>query len=112
MATPRTEKDDGAKPVPDLHKMFDLDRTMLIKSMVDRMETCLREAAAARDDLKEVMSECKEAEFSRRDIEAMKTIAKLRLDDKKGAAQEKLEALERVGKAVGFDLFDWAQARH
>ncbi len=42
----------------------------------------------------------------------MKTIAKLRLQDKKGAAQEKLEALDRVGKAVGFDLFDWAAARH
>jgi len=41
-----------------------------------------------------------------------KKIAKLRLDDKKGAAQEQLEALERIGKAVGFDLFDWGRTQH
>jgi hypothetical protein len=41
----------------------------------------------------------------------MKQIAKLRLDDKKAAAQEKLEALDRIGKAVAFDLFDWAAIR-
>lgn len=102
---------DGAEPKRDFAKMFDLDRTTLTKSMVDRMERCMREAEAATADLKEVVAECREAEFSKRDIEAMKTIAKLRLQDKKRAAQEKLEALERVGKAVGFDLFDWASAR-
>lgn len=102
---------DSGEPKRDFTKMFDLDRTTLTKSMVDRMETCLRDQAVARDELKEVIADCKEREFSRRDIEAMKTIAKLRLDDKKGAAQEKLEALERVGKAVDFDLFDWSVAR-
>jgi len=100
------------EPKRDFTKMFDLDRTTLTKSMVDRMERCLRDAEAARDDLKEVIAECKEAEFGKRDIEAMRTIAKLRLDDKKGVAQEKLEALERIGQAVDFNLFEWAAARH
>lgn len=104
-------KGEGDAPKRDFAKMFDLDRTTAIKNMVDRMESCLRDAAAARNDLKDVIADCAEAEFSKRDAAAMKTIAKLRLDDKKGAAQEKLEALERVGKAVGFDLFDWASAR-
>jgi uncharacterized protein (UPF0335 family) len=100
------------EPKRDFTKIFDLDRTTLTKNMVDRMERCLRDAAAARDDLKEVIAECNEAEFGKRDIEAMRKIAKLRLDDKKGRAQEQLEALDRIGKAVGFDLFDWAAARH
>lgn len=101
----------SGEPKRDFAKMFDLDRTTLTKSMVDRMERCLRDAESARDDLKEVVAECNNAEFGKRDIEAMKKIAKLRLQDKKGAAQEQLEALERIGKAVGFDLFDWASAR-
>ena len=105
------KSEDGAEPKRDFAKMFDLDRTTLIRSMVDRMERCLRDAEAARDDLREVVAECKEAEFGKRDIEAMRKIAKLRLDDKKASAQEQLEALERVGKAVGFYLFDWAAAR-
>jgi uncharacterized protein (UPF0335 family) len=102
--TPRGEE----HPKRDLHKMFDLDRKTLIKSMVDRMEQALREQDAARDDLKEIVSECREAEFGPRDIAAMKKIAKLRKDDKGGDAKEQLEALQRIGNAVGFDLFDWA----
>ena len=41
----------------------------------------------------------------------MKKIAKLRLDDKASEAREQLSALERIGRAVGFDLFDWAAAK-
>lgn len=40
----------------------------------------------------------------------MKRIAKLRLDDKGSEAKEQLEALQRIGRAVSFDLFDWANA--
>lgn len=105
-------EESGDAPKRDFSKMFDLDRTTLTKSFVDRMETAMREADAARDDLKQIVAECREAEFGPRDVEAMKTIAKLRKDDKKGAAQEKLASLEKVGKAVGFDLFDWADAAH
>lgn len=104
--------DDEHKPDRDFEKMFDLDRSTLTKSMVDRMEECLRAAAAAREDLKEIAAECRvEHEFAPRDIMAMKKIAKLRLDDKANEAREQLAALERIGRAVGFDLFDWASAK-
>jgi uncharacterized protein (UPF0335 family) len=92
----------------DLGKIFDLDRSTLIKSMVQRMEECMRQAQAASDDLKAVVAECREAEFIVRDIDAMKTIARLRIKDKAAEAREKLEAMRRIGRAVGFDLFDWA----
>ena len=100
------------EPKRDFTKMFDLDRSTLIKSMVDRMEECIRAATAAREDLKNVVSECRdEHEFPPREILAMKRIAKLRLDDKASEAREQLSALERIGRAVGFDLFDWAAAK-
>lgn len=74
------------------------------------MSEAMREADAAREDLKQIVADAKEAEFSKRDVEAMKKIAKLRKDDQKGRAQEQLDALRRVGTAVGFDLFEWADA--
>ena len=104
----KSENDD---PKRDWTKTLDLNRTTLTKGMVDRMEQCLRDQEAARDDLKQVIVNCKEAEFTMRDIEAMKKIARLRLKDQKSRAQEQLEALERVGKAVEFDLFDWSAWR-
>ncbi len=90
---------------------LDLNRTTATKSFVDRLEECMRQQQTAADDLKEVVADAKEAEFSVRDIEAMKKIAKLRLKDQLGRAREQLDALERVGKAVGFDLFDWSDSR-
>ncbi len=38
---------EDAEPKRDFAKMFDLDRSTLTKNMVDRMETCMREAEAA-----------------------------------------------------------------
>ena len=99
------------QPNRDLNEVFDLGRKKLTRNIVDRMEQAMREADAARDDLKAIVAECREQSFSPRDIEAMKKIAKLRKDDKKGAAKEQLEALERIGGIVGFDLFDWAATR-
>ena len=99
------------QPARDFNAIFDLDRKKLTARLVDRMEESMREADKARDELKEIIAECREAQFKPRDIEAMKKIAKLRKDDKKGVAQEQLEALERIGGIVGFDLFDWASAR-
>lgn len=95
-------------PSRDWSATLDLNRSTATKSFVDRMEECMRQAEIARDDLKAVLADAKEAEFSPRDIEAMKKIAKLRLKDERGRAQEQLEALQRIGKAVGFDLFDWS----
>jgi uncharacterized protein (UPF0335 family) len=98
-------------PKRDFNAIFDLDRKKITRTFVDRMEQAMREADAARDDLKEVVAEAREANFGPRDIEAMKKIAKLRKDDKGGAAREQLESLKKIGGAVGFDLFDWAEAQ-
>lgn len=103
--------DGDGEPRRDFEKMFDLNRSTLIKSFVGEMENRLRDIQTAQDDLKAIVASALRQEFTKREVVAMKTIAKLRLKDEKGAAQEKLEALERVGKAVGFDLFDFATAR-
>lgn len=106
--------DDGQpkeQPERDLDAVFDISRKKLTKNMVDRMEQAMREADAARDDLKAIVAECREANFGPRDIEAMKKIAKLRKDDKGGAAKEQLAALDKIGGIVGFNLFDWAEGR-
>lgn len=95
----------------DWTKTLDLDRTTITREFVNRMENCMRQAQDAQEDLKQVIADAKEAEFKPRDVEAMKKIARLRLKDQKGRAQEQLEALERIGKAVEFDLFDWAGVR-
>jgi uncharacterized protein (UPF0335 family) len=89
---------------------LDLNRTTITKSFVDRMEECMRAQENAAADLKGVIAEANEAEFSKRDIEAMKKIAKLRLKDQLGRAREQLESLDRIGKAVNCDLFDWADS--
>lgn len=98
-------KDDTER---DLSKLFDLDRTSLTKEFVNRLEEVMRQSEAARDDLKAIVAECVAAEFRKHDIAAMKKIAKLRLADKAAEARDHLAALERVGRAVGFDLFDWS----
>lgn len=104
--TPNT--DSNETPQRDWSATLDLDRRTITRSFVDRMEECMRAAEAAADDLKELVAQAKEAEFGPRDIQAMKKIAKMRLKDQRGAAREQLEALNRIGKAVAFDLFDWA----
>jgi hypothetical protein len=103
---------DGEKaPRNDLSDIFDLDRTQLISRMTANFESCMRDIQTAQDDLKELVASCKEAQLSPLEIGAMKRIASLRMKDQAGAAREKLEALSRVGKAVGLDLFDWADAK-
>ena len=42
----------------------------------------------------------------------MKKIAQLRLKDQIGRAKEQLDALQRVSRACGLDLFDWADTSH
>jgi uncharacterized protein (UPF0335 family) len=104
------EPTPGEEPTRDFSKMFDLDRSTLINSMVDRMEECMRQQQAAADDLKQVVADCKEKEIGEHDITAMKKIAKMRLKDQLATAREQVSALERVGKLVGFDLFSFADA--
>lgn len=108
--TPLPIGDDNG-PTRDWTATLDLNRTKLTRDMVDRFEDAMQRQQIAAEDIKVIALAAMEAEFSKRDIGAMKTIAKMRLKDQKGAAQEKLEALERIGKAVGYNLFDWSAAR-
>ncbi len=101
-----TPHEDG-HPTRDFGKMFDLDRSTATKNFVDRMEECLRQQQVASDDLKQVCADAVEAEFGPHDIKAMKKIARIRLKDQRSDARDQLEALERIGRAVQFELFDW-----
>lgn len=105
------DADNAEQPKRDWSKTLDLDRTTITRDFVNRMETCMRQVQDAQEDLKQIIADAKEAEFKPRDVEAMKKIARLRLKDQKGRAQEQLEALDRIGRAVEFDLFDWAAVR-
>ena len=89
----------------DWTKKLDLNRTTITKDFVARLETCMRDAETAAADLKEVVAQAAEAEFTKRDIEAMKKIARLRLKDQVGRAREQIDALRRIGAAVQCDLF-------
>lgn len=93
---------------PDLNKVFDLDRSNLTTSLVSRFEDCFRQVETAQSDVRALTDEANGLEFQKRDILAMKKIARLRLKDKRADAAEQLEALNRISRAVGFDLFDWA----
>lgn len=110
--------DDTVPPPPedepprrDFERMFDLNRSSVIKGFVDEMEGRMRDIETAQGDLKAIVESAKEQEFNPNEIKAMKKIAKLRLKDQRGEASQELAALERVGKAVGFDVFDWSAVR-
>ncbi len=99
------------EPTRDFTKLLDLDRSTLTASFVDRMEECLRQQQVAADDLKQVCADAVEQEFGPHDIKAMKKIARIRLKDQQSDARDQLEALERIGRAVQFELFDWDERR-
>lgn len=106
-----TEPNPAEAPkMRDWSATLDLDRATAIKTFVERMEECMRAAIVAREDLKEVQTDAIEAEFSKRDVEAMKKVASLRIKDQVGRAREQLEALERIGRAMQMDLFGEVQA--
>ena len=94
----------------ELAEIFDLDRKDLYARMVSQIEQCLRDIDSAREDLKQIMASCKEAQISRSEIAAMRKIAQLRLNDQIGRAREELAALQRVGNACGLALFEWAES--
>lgn len=94
----------------ELSEIFDLDRRQLITRLTANIETCLRDIQTAQDDLKEIIASAREAQVSAREIAAMKQVAKLRMKDQVDEARGKLAALQRVGDAVGVDLFNWMDA--
>jgi uncharacterized protein (UPF0335 family) len=102
-----SEPNNSPAPKANLAEIFDLDRKKITRQMVDRFEQCMRDADQVKADMSELTNECREAQFGPKEIAAMKKIAKLRKEDKRGNAQEQLAALERVSDAIGFDLFSW-----
>ena len=89
----------------DWTKKLDLNRTTITTNFVDRFEEALRVQETAANDLKEIANDAVEQEFSKRDVEAMKKIARFRLKDQVGRAREQIDALRRIGAAVQCDLF-------
>jgi hypothetical protein len=102
---------DASEPPRDFERMLDLNRSTLIRDFVDEMEARMREVETARVGLKDIVEAAKNQEFTPAEANAMKKIAKLRLKDKKAEAQGELEALDRIGKAADYDVFDWSQWR-
>lgn len=100
------DPDKPGRSRKELEEILDLDRTKLTADLVTRIEEAMCAADAAREDLKAVVAEARKAKFMPPEIKAMKTLARLRKDDKGGRAREELAALRRIGRAVQFDLFD------
>lgn len=108
MLEPNAEGQPAPRAARDLNEVFDLDRKKLTRKMVDRFEEIFRQQQSASDEMKVLVTECTEADFKPRDIGSMKKHAKLRLKDKTLDAREQLESLDRIGKIIGQDLFDFA----
>lgn len=93
------------KPEP-LSEIFGLDGKRKIASYVSRFEELFRLRDAASADIKQLTEDAREDMVSKRELEAVRKIAKLRLDGKLGAATELLAAMRRVANACQIDLFE------
>ncbi len=105
---PSSEPGKKSEPKADLNAIFDLDRKKLTRKMVDRFEEVLRQKQSAAEDEKAITGECVEAQFKPNEIKAMKKHAQLRVKDQAVSAREQLGALDKIGKIIGQDLFDFA----
>lgn len=91
-----------------LSDILDLDGNGRIAAYVGRFEELFRQQQAVSADLTALKDEAfTDGMLSKRDVEAVKKIAKWRLDDKLGAAQEQIGALRKVAAAIKVDLFSW-----
>ncbi len=104
----RTEQNPDKKR--NLSEIMDLSGEKRLAGFVARYEQLLRDADAIKADVTELKNEMKEGMLLPTEIKAVAQIAKLRKDDKAGAAEEQLAALRRVSRACGIDLFRWADA--
>ena len=100
------------KPAKPLSETFDLNGEKKIASYCARFEDLFRQREAVMADLKQLADDAGEDMLTKREIEAVKKIAKWRVDGKLGAAQELFAAMRRVAKAVKVDLFSWMEAEH
>lgn len=96
---------EPAKPIKSLDKMFDLSGDQKIADYVAKFEDLFRQRDAVAADLKQLADDAREDMLSKRELEAVKKIAKWRLDDKISAAKEMFAALQRVSKAVQIEMF-------
>lgn len=97
------------KPDKSLEEILDLDGNGRIAAYVGRFEDLYRQRKAVTDDLKSLADEAfTDGMLLKREVEAVKRIAKWRLDDKLGAAQELFGAMRKVSAAIKVSLFDWA----
>jgi len=87
----------------EINEVFDLNQN--VKDYVARMEDCLREIAAARGDMQQLVDEAKSVGYTAKDVAAMKRYAKLRHDDKRADAVDQLRALKKISSACNYDLF-------
>ena len=55
------ENEQNEQPKRDWTKTLDLDRTTITREFVNRMESCMRQAQDAQEDLKQVIADAKEA---------------------------------------------------
>jgi hypothetical protein len=97
---------DAGEPKRDFERMLDLNRSTLIRDFVDEMEARVREIDTAQVAQKDIVEAAKRQEFTPSETAAMKKIARLRMKDKKAQAQQELEALERIGIAVDFNVME------
>lgn len=108
MDTEMERGEPSKKPSKPLSEMFDLNGEKKIASYVSRFEQLYQARDAVTADLKQLADDAREDMLTKREVEAVKKIAKWRNDDKLGAAQELFTAMRRVAKSVKVDLFDWA----
>jgi hypothetical protein len=87
------------------------DRSALIAQIVMQFAQIETDKLATREDEKAVTVSCKEAELTKAEVAAIKRVAKLQVIGKLDAEREKNAAMRLVSKAVGVDLFAWADAQ-
>jgi hypothetical protein len=87
------------------------DRSALIAQIVQQFEQIETDKLSTRQDERAVTVSCMEAELSKAEVVAIKRLAKLRVIGKLDAERERIDAMRQVGKAVGVDLFTWADGQ-
>lgn len=98
------------RPAKTLSETFDLTGDKKIASYVARFEELFRVRQSVNADLKQLADDAVDDMLKKREVEAIKKIAKWRCDDKLGAAQELFIAMSRVARATKIDLFSWMDA--
>lgn len=99
------ENRDG-QPAGFLESDMDEERTGLAKAFVSKFQQIMSDQADAAADLRLTAEEALEAKFSKREVSAMKKIARVQLKDARLKTAYDNHALEEIGRAVGCDVFN------